>query len=681
MKKKLTVILGMCICFVLSLFLMACMPSNKECVGSGDWVYDAQQHWQICKDEGCYKKLYYADHNYKNNECEVCGFAGVKNLIFNYDSRKQSYIVDGNDGELDSDVVIPATYNDTIHGEHQVTNIKYFGNCDNVLCVSLPNTITTIEEGAFQWCSGLTQINIPNSVRSIGKEAFRGTALAQVTIPESVETIGKSAFLQCANLSSVEMKCEVDKLPDKMFSGCSLLTSVLLPNTLEDMGNSVFSDCSSLETISLPSGITTIGYGAFFGCSSLERVEFSSELKTIGENAFEGCRSLNDISLPSLVKEVKKESFKNCNNLKTVVLGEGVKAIGEDAFEFVPIENVHFGGSISSWVQINGLEYLMKNDCTGAGQIKLYFEDSTEPIGIVDLSDSTIQSIKPYAFNCCRAFTSIKLPRTLKTIGENAFSEGSLQKTVVVHFDGTIDEWANIKGNENLLGCAREARLYVGKNNIIESVELNSLVIEDYAFANITNLENITLPDDIEWVGGNAFKECSNLKFKESNGAYYIGNDTKNLVLIGVKDLNAIECVIDNNCKSIQSGAFKSSKITNIEIGQSVGSIGDSAFESSGLRSLKISGNANLIIGKNVFANCKNLTKVVLQSVKKVGDYAFGGCESAKFYVMSNWDNAVEIDKSKNDCINEDTTYYHSDSRPSMGGKYWHYVDGEPVCW
>lgn len=55
MKKKLTAMLGTCICFVLSLFLVACMSSNKECVGSGDWVYDAQQHWQICKDEGCYK--------------------------------------------------------------------------------------------------------------------------------------------------------------------------------------------------------------------------------------------------------------------------------------------------------------------------------------------------------------------------------------------------------------------------------------------------------------------------------------------------------------------------------------------------------------------------------------------------------------------------------------------------
>ena len=109
------------------------------------------------------------------------------------------------------------------------------------------NSVTSIGNGAFLGCSGLTSITIPNSVTSIGDYAFLGcSGLISITIPNSVTSIGGNAFL-----------------------GCKGLTSITIPNSVTSIGNGAFYECSGLTSITIPNSVTSIGDEAFYECTGL----------------------------------------------------------------------------------------------------------------------------------------------------------------------------------------------------------------------------------------------------------------------------------------------------------------------------------------------------------------------------------------------------------------------------
>ena len=118
---------------------------------------------------------------------------------------------------------------------------------------SIPNSVTSIGNGAFDDCSSLTSVSIPNSVTSIGNYAFHYCrSLTNVTIPNSVTSIGECAFI-----------------------GCSSLTSATIGNSVTSIGGWAFSECSNLTSVSIPNSVTSIGNGAFYSCSSLKDAYYS----------------------------------------------------------------------------------------------------------------------------------------------------------------------------------------------------------------------------------------------------------------------------------------------------------------------------------------------------------------------------------------------------------------------
>lgn len=128
-------------------------------------------------------------------------------LIYSYDSASQSYSVTGNSNITTSDnVVIPSTYDDSTNGEHPVTSIgSYaFNGCSSLTSITIPNSVTSIGNSAFYYCSSLTSITIPNSVTSFGDYAFYGcNSLTSVTIPDSVTSIGNYVFYDCTELTQL----------------------------------------------------------------------------------------------------------------------------------------------------------------------------------------------------------------------------------------------------------------------------------------------------------------------------------------------------------------------------------------------------------------------------------------------------------------------------------------------
>lgn len=193
-------------------------------------------------------------------------------------------------------------------------------------------SVVTIGENAFESCSELTSIVIPNSVSSIENDAFSHSGLRSVMIPNSVQSISDHVFDGCSSLAKVFVPNSVTSIGVGAFSGCGSLKSITLPNSITKIATSAFQNCASLGTIKIPEHVTAIGIQAFSGCSSLSDVIFHDNILKIWHYAFEGCSSLTEIVLPAGLTNIHSGAFAECSSLKTVTIGPSVTFIEDLAF-------------------------------------------------------------------------------------------------------------------------------------------------------------------------------------------------------------------------------------------------------------------------------------------------------------------------------------------------------------
>lgn len=145
---------------------------------------------------------------------------------------------------------------------------KAFQFCSSLRSIVIPDGITSIGEGAFSNCKSLTDIVIPDSVTSIGDKAFcRCTSLSNIILPDSITCIGKSAFRHCSSLLSLVIPDGVTRIGDGTFWGCCSLTDIVISNSVTSIGDGAFNGCTSLTNIVIPNSVTSIGDGAFYECN------------------------------------------------------------------------------------------------------------------------------------------------------------------------------------------------------------------------------------------------------------------------------------------------------------------------------------------------------------------------------------------------------------------------------
>ena len=130
--------------------------------------------------------------------------------------------------------------------------------------------VTSIGDYAFYDCTGLTSINIPNSVTNIGGFAFAScTGLTSINIPNSVTNIEMYAFQYCSSLTTINIPNSVTNIGTCAFYECTGLTSINIPNSVTNIEGYAFASCSSLTAINIPNSVTNIGTNAFYGCDNL----------------------------------------------------------------------------------------------------------------------------------------------------------------------------------------------------------------------------------------------------------------------------------------------------------------------------------------------------------------------------------------------------------------------------
>jgi len=505
--------------------------------------------------------------------------------------------------------IIPAsvTYNSV---SYSVTSIgeSAFAGCDGLTSISIPNSVTSIGyqafsscaglpvidntryadtylveavdktlstytikegtkwigDGAFSGCTGLTSIEIPNSVTSIGGIAFSGcTGLTSVTIPNSVTSIGGYAFFGCSSLTSPVFNAHmfvymptsysgaytipngIESIAGGAFSSCSGLTSVTIPNSVTSIGGSAFSGCTGLTSVTIPNSVTSIGGYAFFGCSGLTSVTIPNSVTSIGGYAFYMCDGLTSISIPNSVTSIGERAFAGCDGLTSISIPNSVTSIGYNAFDCytglmtsmeapagffdVPEDSWPDYTKILSQVTVNGGE-LTENAL-------LLINRSYKTLRTLDVSSVTNTEFADEAFKGyynltelklpaglqkvsymmvagCKNLQSIDIPASVEEIEQSAFEDCRSIKTIT--FGGSS---AGAPGRFNAPAASTSLLRRIGNWAFYNAHELQNLEIPegvteigDGAFYGCTYLEEMVLPSSVQEIGDNTFALCSKLK-------------------------------------------------------------------------------------------------------------------------------------------------------------------------
>ncbi len=292
----------------------------------------------------------------------------VAQAQFYYETNNGAITITGYFGP-GGDVTIPATI-DGLPVTHIGDNAFASSGLTSIV---IPNSVTSIGDRAFLFCSGLTSVVIGGGVTSIGGGAFAGCfSLTSMVIPGSVKSIGGGAFYNCSGMTSVVIGTGVTNIGAAAFQSCSSLTSIVIPDSVTSIGggpyaynSGAFAECSSLTSVVIGKGVTSIADNAFYACPSV--TNFAVAADNSAYRSTQGVLfdknqtrllqypvgSTNTIYVvPDSVTTISDYAFLYGTNLTSVVIGNLVTNVGFYAFAFCPnLTSAYFRGDAPSFGQ------------------------------------------------------------------------------------------------------------------------------------------------------------------------------------------------------------------------------------------------------------------------------------------------------------------------------------------
>lgn len=355
-------------------------------------------------------------------------------LEFELNFDGESYSVIGIGTCTDEDIVIPSKY----EGK-PVTEIgeEAFYCVDTMKSIKIPNTVTYIASYAFEDCTGLTELILPDSVTAVGAQAFWYSGIQSLTIGSGVEDLHSSAVLCCESLTEIvvsESNEHYKSVDGNLYSkdGKTFIlyaigkqdTSFAVPDGVEVIGPRALSS-SILASVTLPNTLKEIGSEAFHSCEKLENVNVPEGVTSIGLNAFQVCYSLRSISLPASLVTLEGNPFSNCNSLSEITVDEENKS-----FKIVDGALLSIDGSllIAYPTGAENTSFTIPSCVTTIGEMAFY---GAQKLTRLTISES-VTTINDYAFTNCSVLTEITIPENVTYMGGSAFAGcTSLKKAVV----------------------------------------------------------------------------------------------------------------------------------------------------------------------------------------------------------------------------------------------------------
>ena len=413
-----------------------------------------------------------------------------------------------------------------------------FYACNGIKRISISAYVTSIGNYAFYECDGLTEAYIDSSV--IGSSAFRACDyLKDLTLGDNVTEIGNLAFFSCDAITEVTIPETVTKIGGEAFSFCNGLKEVyckaITPATITGLlvfnsnasGRKIYVPVESVEAYKSAlywrdyaddivgyefnsggnSGIVTenhkIYYTAtketapyftnsfYFGANlesnvwdettGIGTLTFDGVVTMIGDYAFKNCTALKSIVIPETVTSLGEGAFYGCENLASITIPESVEEIGTYAFTLTK-KLAKFEGKYAS----EDGRTLVKDNAIFA-YAWASGDSYTIPEGVTSIAD--------YAFYACNGIKRISISAYVTSIGNYAFYE----------CDGLTEAYidSSVIGSSAFRACDYLKDLTLG-DNVTE--------IGNLAFFSCDAITEVTIPETVTKIGGEAFSFCNGLK-------------------------------------------------------------------------------------------------------------------------------------------------------------------------
>lgn len=199
------------------------------------------------------------------------------------------------------EISIPAAvdYDGTKYTVTQVGQ-RAFMDYTGITEVTLPKTLSIIEEEAFAGCTALHTINTPQPLSEIHDRAFDGcVSLEAFSLKASISKLGEAAFRDCRSLKALDFQPQFTEIPASLCEGCTSLGKIILPATIMNIGADAFRGCLAVLSIEMDSSVQTIGSRAFAGCSSVTSISITTPTPpTCMADTFEGIRKDIPVTVP-----------------------------------------------------------------------------------------------------------------------------------------------------------------------------------------------------------------------------------------------------------------------------------------------------------------------------------------------------------------------------------------------